>query len=182
MKHHLQAVLLLTLLSGSLFALSQQTDAPSAAASATVGILSSDETIRLMPSVVFFKGQSAPIQARNAAAVRFPSKALLLAALVDTSGYSSQIQERYQAYLIAEQAVSIDGHSLPAGAYGLGFLPGDSFVVMDIGGRDLFTAHSTPDPAMRRPRPLQILPDVTRPNEYRLYEGRSFVAIHPEQR
>ena len=181
MKYRLQAALLLASLSGALLSSSQQPGMPSAVAPATTSVLSADETTKLMPPVVFFKGQSAPIQARNAAAVRFPSKALLLAALVDTSGYSSQIQERYQAYLITGQAISIGGHSLPAGAYGVGFLPADSFVVMDLGGQDLFLTHSIPDPAMRRPRPLQILPDSGSPNQYRLYEGRSFVSFHPEQ-
>ncbi len=141
-------------------------------------ILTPDEVAKLMPPTVFFQGQSAPIQMRNAAGARLAPKSLLLAALVDTSGYSSSIQARYQAYLITEQAISIDAHTLTPGAYGVGFLPADQFVVMDLGGHDLFLAHSTPDPAMRRPRPLQI---TTAPeaNTFRLYEGRSFVVFTP---
>ena len=73
----------------------------------------------------------------------------------------------------------MDGHTLPAGAYGVGFLPNDQFVVMDLGGHDLFLVHSTPDPTIRRPRPLQISPDPANPNTYRLYEGRSFVSLMP---
>ena len=64
---------------------------------------------------------------------------------------------RYQAYLLAEASLEIDGHRLAPGAYGCGFITGDSFVVMDIAGHDLFLAHSNHDADMRRPMPLQIL-------------------------
>ena len=146
----------------------------SAQQSPALAVLAPEEVAKLMPATVFFQGQSAPIQIRNAAGARLAPKAVLLAALVDTSGYSSNIQARYQAYLITETAITLDTHPLPAGAYGIGFLPNDQFVVMDLGGHDLFLAHSTPDPTMRRPRPLQI---TTAPeaNTFRLYEGRAFV-------
>lgn len=96
----------------------------------------------------------------------------MLIALVDTSGYSSQDQQKYQAYLITEEPIDIGGHRIAPGAYGCGFIAGNKFVVMDIGAHDLFTVSSTRDAALHRPTPLQILPSGS---SYRLYAGRNFV-------
>jgi hypothetical protein len=151
--------------------------APSAPAPVTSTILNATEAAKILPATVFFQGQSAPIQARNSAGVRFSKDAVMLAAVVDNSGYSSAIAERYQAYLITETALDFETHTLPPGAYGFGFIASDSFVIMDIGGHAIFTAHTTKDAALRRPNPLQILPDGDKSGSYRLYIGRSFIAF-----
>ena len=100
----------------------------------------------------------------------------MFATKIDAGGYSSGIQERYQAYLITEVPLIIGGNRLPPGAYGVGFIPNNKFVVMDIGGHDLFLADSHRDETLQRPTPLQILPDPT-PQSYRLYGGRDFVVF-----
>jgi hypothetical protein len=142
-------------------------------ASAEPKILNATEAGAILPPSVFFRGQSASIQARNSAGVQFSKSSLLLATLVDTSGYSSAVQQKYQAYLITESAIEIGGHRLAPGAYGFGFIADDTFLVMDLGAHDLFTAKSTRDPDLRRPMPLQILPSPS--HSWRLYAGRSFV-------
>jgi hypothetical protein len=136
--------------------------------------LTASEAAKFLPATVFFRGQSAPIQARNSGGVQFDKNALLLVTLVDTAGYSSSVQEKYQAYLITEASIDIEGNRLPPGAYGCGFIAGNTFVIMDIGGHDLFTIHSTKDAMLHRPTPLQVLPA---PNGagYRLYVGRDYV-------
>jgi hypothetical protein len=135
-----------------------------------------DSIALLVPPAVFFAGKVASTQVRNAGAVKLPGDHYIVSVLVDTSGYSTSVQEKYQAYLITEAALTIDGHTLPAGAYGCGFIANDTFIVMDIGGATLFTAHSTRDTELRRPTPLQMLaaPDG---NGYRLYVGRSYVML-----
>lgn len=148
-------------------------------ASTAVGILSKDEAGTLMPATVFFRGQTAPVQTRNAAGIRFAPDMLLLTSLVDTSGYSTSVKQRYQAYLLTELPLTLAGHTLAPGAYGFGFIANDTFLVMDVGGHELFTAHSTPDAAMRRPTPLQILPDTAAQGSFRLYAGRSYVSLSP---
>jgi hypothetical protein len=135
------------------------------------------EVTTILPSVVFFRGQSAPVQTRNSGGVRFEDKSLMLVALVDTSGYSSQVQEKYQAYLITESPLDIDGHRLVPGAYGCGFLNDSGFIVMDIGGHDLFTARVTHDADMHRPTPLQVMAAPNDAGSYRLYAGRNFVTF-----
>ena len=148
--------------------------AQSPSAGTEAKILNATEAGAILPPSVFFRGQSASIQARNSAGVRFSKDALLLATLVDTSGYSSSIQQKYQAYLITESTIEIGGHRLAPGAYGCGFIANDQFIVMDLGGHDLFTTKATHDAELHRPTPLQILASPTA-NSYRLYAGRSFV-------
>jgi hypothetical protein len=157
----------------------QMTAAPAPAATTIApGLVPKDALARLVPPAVFFAGQVASTQARNAGGVRLPGGQFIVATLVDTSGYSSSIQEKYQAYLINEAHLSIGGHMLPPGAYGCGFIANDTFIVMDIAGNTLFTAHSTRDTEIRRPTPLQML---AAPDGYRLYAGRSYVTLQPAQ-
>ena len=166
------AMLLLAVAATGLFA-ALQTGSPDRRETG-IKVLSAPEAAKLLPDVVFFRGQSAPIQARNSGGVQFAKDALLLISLVDTAGYSSAVQEKYQAYLITETAIDIEGHRLEPGAYGCGFLVGNAFVVMDIGGHDLFTVRSSKDADLRRPTPLQVLPSPEGAG-YRLYVGRDFI-------
>ncbi len=184
-KHHLRTAVLLILCVPAIslaLAQNQSQNPPPASATAPVGVLSKEEAGKAMPPSVFFRGLSAPIQARNAAGIRFPPDKLLLVALVDTSGYSTSVKQRYQAYLLTELPLLMDGHTLPPGAYGVGFIANDTFVVMDLGAHDLFTAHSSNDANLRRPNPLQILADPSTPSSYRLYSGRAFIpfSVQPD--
>ena len=141
-------------------------------------ILTRDQAAAAMPATVFYKGRTAAIQARNSTGLKLPGDVLVLAATVDTSGYSSAVQESYQAYLLTEVTLQIGGKTLPPGAYGFGFV-GDTFTVLDLGGHAVLTAGSTRDAGMTRPNPLQMLPDAAAPGHFRLYSGRSFVSVAP---
>jgi hypothetical protein len=132
---------------------------------------------KLLPEKVFFRGQTAPTQARNSSGVRYADGFFVLAALVDSSGYSTGIKEKYQAYLITEVPIEIAGQTLKPGAYGCGFVEGNTFLVMDVGANDLLTTASTRDTGLKRPVPLQIVPSSTAGN-YRLYHGRDYVEFH----
>ncbi len=132
-------------------------------------------TEKLLPQAVYYKAQSAPTQLRNSGGVKFADGYYLLATLVDTSGYSSDVAAKYQAYFITEVAIRIGGKSLPAGVYGVGFIPGDKFVVTDVGAHDLLTVSSTTDKEIKRPTPLQVQVDPG--GGFRLYEGRKYVVF-----
>lgn len=143
---------------------------------ATTGTLLTPEALaNLLPTTVYFKGKTASLQLRNAGAARFSDGALLWVALVDTSGYASDVQEKYQFYLVTESALVVGGVSLAAGAYGGGFV-GDRFLLMDLGGHTVAEGPLQTDPTLRRPRPLQMLPDT--PNSVKLYLGRHWVQLH----
>ncbi len=140
-------------------------------------LLKPAEVAGILPTTVFFQGKTAPVQSRNSGGIRFKDKSLMIVSLIDTSGYASGVQEKYQAYLITESAIEIDGHQLAPGAYGCGFIGNDSFIVMNIGGHDLFTAHATHDDNLRRPTPLQVMASPNEAGRYRLYAGRNFVSF-----
>jgi hypothetical protein len=147
------------------------------AAPAQAKILSPQDIGALMPHSVFFRGQCATVQLRNTFGLRLADGAVVLAGLVDNSGYATGIQQRYQGYLLSETALTINGETLPAGAYGFGFVANDVFTVMDLGAREVLKVGSKTDSTMPHPRPLQIVVG-THPGSYRLYEGRRFVSIH----
>jgi hypothetical protein len=150
----------------------------SAAADTSPGILKAPDMANLMPATVFFRGQVAGVQARNSGGVKLADGMLVLCALVDTSGYSTAVQQKYQAYFITEVALDINGQVLKAGAYGVGFVEGNKFLVMDLGAHDLFTTAGVRDADLKRPTPLQVLAD-TAPNRYRLYINRNYVVFSP---
>jgi hypothetical protein len=128
---------------------------------------------KLFPDQVFFRGQSATVQARNSGGVRYADGFMVLAALVDNSGYSTGIKEKYQGYLINEVSLEIAGQTLKPGQYGFGFVEGNKFVVMDVGANDVLQASSTKDAEMKRPVPLQVAASAA--VKYRLYKGRDYV-------
>jgi len=146
------------------------------AAEHKTGVLAASEMESIVPSAVFFKGRSATVQIRNSGAVRFSNGSILFAALVDTSGYSSSVRDKYQFYLVTEAPVEIAGKKLGVGAYGGGFLEGGGFVVMDISGQDVLTGKTVRDDEMNRPRPLQIVAGSA-PGEFRLELGRQYVSF-----
>lgn len=138
------------------------------------GVLPADAVQQLMPPAVFFSGQTATVQVRNSAAVRFADGGLLLAGLVDTGGYSTSIRDKYQFYLLADTPIEIAGKRLIPGAYGCGFV-GGSVLVMDLGAGELLRTPVMRDAGLQRPRPLQM--QAGKPGEIRLYVGREYIAI-----
>jgi len=136
-----------------------------------------DITAKLFPERVFFRGQPAPVQMRNTGGVHFADDRYVLAGLVDSSGYSSGLREKFQAYLINEVPLEIGGQTLKPGAYGFGFLEGGKFLVMDLGANDVLQVASQRDAEIKRPMPLQVLA-APGAGSYRLYVGRDFVEFH----
>ena len=112
----------------------------------------SDITPRTFPEHVFFRGQVAPAQLRNTGGLHFADDLYVLAGLVDSSGYSTAIKEKYQAYLLSEVALEIGGQTLKPGAYGFGFVSG-KFIVMDLAANNLIEAAGQHDAELKRPMP-----------------------------
>lgn len=144
----------------------------SAAPATETALKASDITNKIFPEQVFFRGQVAPVQMRNTGGVHFSDDAYVLAGLVDSSGYSTAIRQKYQAYFITEVGLEVGGQKLSPGAYGVGFVTGDKFIVMDLGAHDLFQVDVSKDAEMKRPVPMQIAGSG---GKYRLYSGRNYV-------
>jgi hypothetical protein len=143
-------------------------------AQGTDTVLKPADTQKLLPAGVFYRGQSAPTQLRNSGGVKFADGFYVLATLVDTSGYSTDLQAKYQAYFITEVPIKVGGQNLAAGIYGVGFV-GDKFLVTDVGGHDVLTANTAEDPELKRPMPLQVMADAG--GGFRLYAGRKYVSF-----
>jgi hypothetical protein len=141
-----------------------------------VGVVASAELKKLVPADYFYRGQSATVQLRNSGAIRTKDQKYILAALVDTSGYSTDVADKYQGLLITEVKVKVEGSELAPGQYGFGFV-GDKFSVTDVGANDVFSVSSKVDADLKRPVPLKI---VGEGGEYRLYHGKKYVTVQVE--
>ena len=162
-----RVVFLLLLLSPLMGAMSGQT------ANHQAGVLDANQLQALFPATVYFSGQTATVQLRNAGGVRWSEAKQTLFAMVDAGGYSSGMRERYQFYILSDVPLDIGGKRLAAGAYGAGVLADKGFEVMDLGGTELFHTPVRRDSAMQRPRPLQVT--AVGNGRYRLILGRDFV-------
>src|SRR5579864_5506527 len=103
----------------------------------TKHMLTSDELKKAVPTEYFFRGQKAPVQVRNAVGFQLADGKMMLASLVDASGYSTAIQQKYQGLLITETKLDIGGSTLGPGQYGFGFAADGKFVVMDVANSEI---------------------------------------------
>jgi len=140
-------------------------------------VLSGDELKKAVPTEYFYYGQKASVQVRNSGGFQLSDGKMTIAALVDASGYSSTVQQKYQGLLITESKLNIGGSDLPAGQYGFGFTAEGKFVVMDVANTDVLSAAWQTDASLRRPVPLKLVEDSS---GYKLYAGRKWVGIKTE--
>lgn len=140
---------------------------------ASAQVLTADQVKKVAPTSFFFAGQNAGAQLRNTAGLKNSAGKLTLAGLVDTSGYSTAIAEKYQGFLITETKLSFDGATLDPGAYGFGFKDG-KFTVMNLAGTDVLSIASQNDDQLQHPVPLKFEKDGA---GYRLYAGRKYVVV-----
>lgn len=140
-------------------------------------VLSADEVKKAVPTEYFYRGQKAPVQLRNAVGFQLADGKITLASLVDASGYSTAIQQKYQGLLITETKLSIGGATLPPGQYGFGFTANGKFMVMDVANNDVLEAAVETDQDLKRPVPLKLVEDN---GGYKLYAGRKWVGIKPK--
>jgi hypothetical protein len=137
------------------------------------GVVPTAELKQLVPTSYFFAGQSAPVQLRNSVAIRMPDGHLVLAGLVDTSGYSSDVQQKYQGFFITESKLDVEGKEIGPGQYGFGFANG-KFRIMDVANNDLLEAPFQQDDQLKRPVPLKA---AQAEGAYRLYAGKKYVTL-----
>lgn len=149
---------------------------PAATASAqdSTVILTGAQLTRVVPNSFYYAGQSAPTQLRNSAAARLAAKQYVIAGLVDTSGYSSEVRASYEGFLITDTPIRIGDSNLETGAYGFGFTNDGKLNIYDIGGRQVLSVATSQDKSLRRPRPLMMSKAT---NGVRLYSGRTYVNI-----
>jgi hypothetical protein len=160
MKHRLSSVCVIFLLT-------------LAAVQAGAQVLAADELKKAVPQDYFFAGQKAPVQARNSVGLKNSAGKLVLAALVDTSGYATSIKEKYQGLLITETKLSFGGSTLDPGQYGFGFVD-NKFVVMNVASAEVLSVASQTDDQIKHAVPLKLEKSG---DGYRLYAGKQYVTL-----
>ena len=135
-----------------------------------------------VPRDFYLEGNAIPTEKRNAVLLKSPAGARLLLALIDTTGYSSQIKKKYIGMVIAEGAVSVCGVPLRVGSYGFGLdapAPGSSegarFLLYNQAGEKVGDCAAEKDTRIKLPRPLQVV--LSKGEPARLYLGRYSVAL-----
>lgn len=137
------------------------------------GVLNSADVKKLVPTNYFYRGQSAGVQQRNSAGIRTKDDRYVLVGMVDTSGYATDVKQKYQGFFITEVKLSIEGTDLAPGEYGFGFV-GDKFLITDVGANDLFSVDAKQDDKLRPAVPLKIVEDA---GTYKLYAGKKWVTL-----
>jgi hypothetical protein len=124
----------------------------------------------------YLEGNAIPTQKRNTVVLKGADGKRLVFGLLDTTGYSAEIQQKYAGMMIAERKVTVGGAAVGAGAYGFGIQKGTpaegpgKLLVYDVGGAKVGEAAAQYDAKLAQPVPLQV-------RDGRLYVGRHWVEI-----
>lgn len=140
-------------------------------------VLTDAALTRVVPKSFYFAGQSADTQMRNAAAAKFAENRYVVAGLVDTSGYSTEISGKYEGFLITDSPIMLAGKMLVTGAYGFGFSANNKINIFDISAKLIASVPTNTDVQLTRPRPLMMSSDA---KGLRLYKGKMYVTIAPK--
>jgi hypothetical protein len=128
----------------------------------------------------YLEGNSIPTQKRNTVMLKGTDGKRLVVSLLDTTGYSAEIQAKYIGMMIFERPVTLGTVKVAAGAYGFGLKKpqptegAGTLFVYDVGGAKVAEAAASHDAEIARPVPLQV---VTKDGKSRLYAGRHWVEI-----
>lgn len=124
----------------------------------------------------YLEGNAIPAQKRNTVVLKGADGKRMVFGLLDTSGYSTEIQQKYAGMMILERKTQIGSAAVGTGAYGFGLQKGTppegpgTLVIYDVGGDKVGEAAAQWDSALPRPVPLQVL-------NGRLYVGRHWAEI-----
>lgn len=140
-------------------------------------VISGDALNKLVPTSFYFAGQSAETQMRNTAAAKIGDNRFIIAGMVDTSGYSTEISGKYEGFFITDSPVNFGNKTLNTGAYGFGFTADGKIKIFDLSSKEILWTATKNDDEMKRPRPLQMMPEA---RGIRLYKGKNYVLIAPK--
>jgi hypothetical protein len=135
-----------------------------------------------IPNDFYLEGNRIPVEKRNAALLKTPAGARLVLALVDTTGYSSQVKQKYIGMLITEGSVSVCGVALSVGSYGFGLerpaatsSEDAKFFLYNQAGEKVGNCNAKKDKELKQPKPLNVV--LSKEAGARLYLGRHFVEL-----
>jgi hypothetical protein len=116
-----------------------------------------------VPTDFYLVGEHIPVEKRNAVLLKTGKGARVVLALVDTTGYSSQIQQKYIGMLISEAKISVCGNSIGVGSYGFGLdrpaVPSNAdakFMLYNQAGEKVGECAVKKDDSVKQPKPLGV--------------------------
>jgi hypothetical protein len=135
-----------------------------------------------IPNDFYLEGNRIPVEHRNAVLLKTPGGARLVLALIDTSGYSAQIKQKYSGMVITEGPVSVCSVPLNVGSYGFGLdKPATTssedakFHLYNQAGERVGDCAAKKDSAVKQPKPLNAV--LSKEAGARLYLGRYFLEL-----
>jgi len=144
--------------------------------------LTGDTLDKALPKDFYLEGNAIPTEKRNAALLKTPEGARVLLALIDTTGYSSQIKQKYSGMIISEGKLSVCGQALGVGSYGFGLEKpaatsnaDATLFVYDQGGGKVAECAAKKDTKIAQPKPLRVVLGMGGPAK--LYLGRYAVEL-----
>jgi hypothetical protein len=124
----------------------------------------------------YLEGNAIPTQKRNTVILKGADGKRMVFGLLDTTGYSTEVQQKYAGMMIVERKTTVGGLEVGTGAYGFGIVKGTpaegpgKLVVYDVAGAKVGEATAQYDAALAQPVPLQV-------TKGRLYVGRHWVEV-----
>jgi len=132
---------------------------------------------RAVPTDFYLVGEHIPVEKRNAVVLKSAAGKRVVMAIIDTSGYSSQIQQKYAGMLITETKLNVCGSTIGVGSYGFGLehpaAPSNAdalFRIYDQAGDKVAGCGAKKDDSVKQPRPLAVVTDKS--GTAKLYLGR----------
>ncbi len=132
----------------------------------------------------YLEGNAIPAEERNAALLTTPSGGRLLVALIDTTGYTSAIKQKYAGLMISEGTVTVCGKAVGVGSYGFGLDRPEAtskedakFHLYDQAGHEVASCSAPHDAELKMPKPLQVI--LAKDGAPWLYLGRYRLELKP---
>ncbi len=79
--------------------------------------------LKILPHRVPLEAETIPVDSRNFSAIQFPDGSRIVIAPLITSGYSQDVQAKYQYVFVSETSTYLDRSRIPSGLIGFGLKP-----------------------------------------------------------
>jgi hypothetical protein len=117
-----------------------------------------------IPTDFYLEGNRIPTQKRNSVLAKTPAGARVVLGLIDTSGYSSHIQQKYEGMIISEGSFTLCGQKIGVGSFGFGNTKPMAtsnedmkLMIYDQAGNKVAECSGKKDSSLAQPSPLQIV-------------------------
>lgn len=116
-----------------------------------------------IPTDFYLEGNRIPTQKLNSVLVKTPSGARVVIGLLNTVGYSSHIQQKYEGMIISEANFMLCGQKVGVGSFGFGHTKPMAnsaedmkLMIYDQAGAKLAECSGKKDSSLEKPSPLQV--------------------------